>query len=84
MTACVQLSVGPGIQWKERWGGREKWGPQSSVPRMQVYSPLSLKVLDGGALTRRSVRAGASVEGMPEQLRAAQSQSELALVPRAA
>lgn len=41
MTACVQLSVGPGIQWKERWDGREKWGPQSSVPRMQeVYPPL--------------------------------------------
>ena len=71
MYAFVWLSVEPGTLWKGRRDGRENWESHSGC-------------VGEGVLTKDGCKSRGAVEGMPEQLRAAQSQSELALVPGAA
>lgn len=81
--------TGPGTHWKVKCEPgisvlfrRRK---EASVPRTQwVFLLSSLQALGGVASATESCESRGPVEGIPEQLRAAQSQSELALVSGAA
>lgn len=70
------------MEREEAWS-RELGASVFSVYRREGSGP-QCRERKGRSWPRRAARAEGAVQGMPEQLRAAQSQSELALVPGAA